>query len=76
MLGRNLAVQFHPEMTPTILAGWLDAGGAEDLADFELDADSLLQETRDRDAENRIRAHRLVDGFLDRVATRSAARVA
>jgi hypothetical protein len=36
----------------------------------------LLQETWDRDTDNRIRAHRLVDGFLDRVATRSAARVA
>jgi hypothetical protein len=58
-------------MTPTILACWLDAGGAEDLADFKVDADALLQETRDWDVENRIRAHRLVDGFLDRVATRS-----
>jgi GMP synthase-like glutamine amidotransferase len=76
VLGRNLAVQFHPEMTPTILAGWLAAGGAEDLADFELDPDSLLQETRDRDVENRIRAHRLVDGFLDRVARSAAAQVA
>jgi GMP synthase-like glutamine amidotransferase len=71
VLGRNLAVQFHPEMTPTILAGWLDADGAADLADFKVDADALLHETWDRDAENRIRAHRLVDGFLDRVATRS-----
>jgi GMP synthase-like glutamine amidotransferase len=73
VLGRNLAVQFHPEMTPSILAGWLAAGGVEDLADFELDPDSLLKETQDRDAENRIRAHRLVDGFLDRVATTTAA---
>ena len=63
-------------MTPTILAGWIDAGGAEDLADFKVDADALLHETWDRDDENRIRAHRLVDGFLDRVAARSATRVA
>jgi GMP synthase-like glutamine amidotransferase len=76
VLGRNLAVQFHPEMTPTILAGWLDAGGVEDLADFNVDADALLQQTLDRDVENRLRAHRLVDGFLDRVATRADARVA
>jgi GMP synthase-like glutamine amidotransferase len=69
VLGRNLAVQFHPEMTPTILAGWLDAGGSADVEDLGLDADSLLQDTRDWDAENRIRTHRLVDGFLDRVAT-------
>jgi hypothetical protein len=35
-----------------------------------------LHETWDRDAENRIRAHRLVDGFLDRVAPRAAVGVA
>ena len=69
MLRRNLAVQFHPELTPAILAGWLEAGGAEELADYKVDTDALLQETWDRDAENRIRAYGLVDGFLDRVAT-------
>jgi GMP synthase-like glutamine amidotransferase len=68
VLGRNLAVQFHPEMTSEILAGWLDAGGRTDAERFGLDADTLLRETCERDSASRDRAHRLVDAFLDRVA--------
>jgi GMP synthase-like glutamine amidotransferase len=69
VLGRNLAVQFHPEMTPEILAGWFATGGKKDIDRFGLDEDRLREETDRRDAENRERAARLVDAFLDRVAT-------
>jgi GMP synthase-like glutamine amidotransferase len=68
VLGRNLAVQFHPEMTSEILAGWLRAGGQADIDRFDLDADTLLRQTREHDATNRDRARGLVDAFLDRVA--------
>ena len=68
VLGRNLAVQFHPEITPQILADWLETGGEEEAARFGLDGATLLQQTRERDDANRERAHRLVDAFLDRVA--------
>lgn len=68
VIGRNLAVQFHPEMTPPILAGWLATGGEEEADHFGLDGETLLAQTRERDEANRARAHRLVDAFLDRVA--------
>ena len=69
VLGRNLAVQFHPEMTPDILAGWFATGGNEDIDRFGLDGPALQDQTRVCDPVNRERAHRLVDAFLDRVAT-------
>jgi GMP synthase-like glutamine amidotransferase len=73
LIGRNLAVQFHPEMTPEILAGWFAAGGKAHLDRFQLDEAQLTDETRLRAASNQQRAARLVDGFLDRVATGRAA---
>ena len=73
MLRRNLAVQFHPELTSSMLAGWLGNGGS---------GQGYGVRTRHRtpcspppaptEAEARVRAHRLVDGFLDHVANRSA----
>ena len=48
VLGRNLAVQFHPEITPQILADWLETGGDEQAARFGLDGATLLQQTREQ----------------------------
>ena len=70
VLGRNLAVQFHPEMTSEILASWIATGGAEEITRFGIKLDDLVRQTADQDAANRERAHRLVDQFLDRVAAR------
>ena len=70
VLRRNLAVQFHPELTSSMLAGWLGNGGAGKAKAAGLDPDTLLAETRATEAAARARAHRLVDGFLDVVATR------
>ena len=67
-LGRNLAVQFHPELDSTMLAGWLRQGGDVKAAEFGLDPERLLAQTRERDEVSRKRAHRLVDAFVDRVA--------
>lgn len=67
-LGRNLAVQFHPEMTSEILASWMSTGGAEEVDKFGLDLEQLVRQTAERDASNRARAHRLVDQFMDRMA--------
>lgn len=72
-LGKNLAVQFHPEMNAAILRGWLDTGGGTDLDRFNLDAQTLLEQTAAHDVTNRARAHRLVDAFLDHIATDSGA---
>jgi GMP synthase-like glutamine amidotransferase len=64
---RSLAVQFHPEVTIPIVAGWVSLGG-DQLVRHGVDADRLLVETREHDAENRSRAWRLLDAWVDRVA--------
>jgi GMP synthase-like glutamine amidotransferase len=68
MLRRNLAVQFHPELTSAGLAGWLGNGGTAAMVAFGLDPQQVLSETREQDKPAAARAHRLVDGFLDVVA--------
>jgi GMP synthase-like glutamine amidotransferase len=70
VLGRSLAVQFHPELTPSMLEGWLANGGRDYLDAQDRDADVLLEQTEAGAAEARERAHRLVDRFLDQVAHR------
>lgn len=63
-----LAVQFHPEVRPDVLAGW-----AERFPDLVEDGGTtpelLVTVARGREAESREAAYRLVDAFLDRVAT-------
>lgn len=69
VLRRNLALQFHPEITAAVVEGWIgDAGGRRDLAQLGLDAATLVRQTREVAAENRRRAAVLVDGFLAHVA--------
>jgi GMP synthase-like glutamine amidotransferase len=68
VLGRNLAVQFHPEMTSEILASWMVTGGAQEADRMGLSVAELVRETAERDLSNREKAHRLVDQFLDRMA--------
>lgn len=68
VLRRNLAVQFHPELTVDMLTGWIDNGGHQALHRFGLDADAMVAQTRAAQDDSRRRAHLLVDGFLDRVA--------
>jgi len=70
VLRRNLAVQFHPELTPAQLTGWLDNGGAVYLAALGLDARGLQQETARQAEDAARRSRRLVHRFLDQVAVR------
>ena len=67
--GRGLGVQFHPEITTGMLRGWLESGGAQQCERLGLDPADLLARTRSMEPAARVNAHRLVDGFLDRVAT-------
>jgi GMP synthase-like glutamine amidotransferase len=71
VVGRSLAVQFHPELTPSMLRGWLANGGAAYLEAHGTAIDPLLAQTDALGDEAGRRAHRLVDRFLDQVATGS-----
>lgn len=66
--GSSLAVQFHPELTPSMLDGWLGNGGYAELAGLGLDAAGLVEQTRQLAASSAARARRLVDVFIDNVA--------
>jgi GMP synthase-like glutamine amidotransferase len=44
--GRTLGLQFHPELTPSVLECWLSVGGTEQLAGLGVDAAALMERTR------------------------------
>lgn len=68
VLRRNLAVQFHPELTAAGLQGWFDNGGRALVEADGQDADVLYQHTLAEGEDAAQRAHRLVDAFLEKVA--------
>ena len=72
LVGRSLGLQFHPELTPAMLAGWLDNGGRELARAHGVDPDELVAGT-DREADAAAaRARRLVARFVAAVARRAA----
>jgi GMP synthase-like glutamine amidotransferase len=68
VLGRSMGVQFHPELTPTILQAWLDSGDRDYLLARGIDPDALMVTTQMQADAARERAVRLVDRFLSQVA--------
>jgi GMP synthase-like glutamine amidotransferase len=66
-VGRNVGVQFHPEVDHVQLADWF-AGGVEEARDFGIDTDALLAETKAETPAARERAADLVDLFLAHIA--------
>jgi GMP synthase-like glutamine amidotransferase len=69
-IGRSLGLQFHPEVTETVLDAWLSEGGADELAAIGVDPARLLDETRALADDAAARARQLVRGFVTDVATR------
>ncbi len=68
VVGRSLAVQFHPELDPAGLQGWLDWGGASKVRDNGDNPEVMLAQTRAFEAAARERTFALVDAFLTDVA--------
>ncbi|MDQ3859087.1 MAG: type 1 glutamine amidotransferase [Actinomycetota bacterium] len=67
MIGRNLGLQFHPEVTPEIMDEWVRAYPHE-LEEHGVDPEGLLRETHERREATRASAWTLFDRFLERIA--------
>jgi GMP synthase-like glutamine amidotransferase len=65
--GRSLGLQFHPEVTPDIVAGWVKAYPRE-LESEGVDSSELLAETLKRAPEAKQSTWRLLNEFRDRIA--------
>ncbi len=66
-LGRCLGLQFHPEVTPELVAAWV-AATRDELEREGVDGERLVAESRELDGDNRARTLALLDRFLTRVA--------
>ena len=72
LVGRSLGVQFHPELTPSMLAGWLANGGHALAVEHGVDPDALLDRTERESDAAAARARRLVTRFVAEVAEQVA----
>lgn len=63
--GRSLGLQFHPEVTPQIVAAKLRGGGDVEMQARGLDPAKMLAQTQSHQHSNAERARRLVDAWLD-----------
>jgi len=67
--GRCLGLQFHPELTPAMLDGWMRNGGDAHARALGIDPQDLYDTTADEAVEAQTRARTLVGVFLERVAS-------
>jgi GMP synthase-like glutamine amidotransferase len=72
LVDRSLGLQFHPELTPTMLVGWLDNGGEAEAQAVGLDPAALLAQTERQARAAEERARRLVHRFVTEVARPAA----
>ena len=66
--GRCLGLQFHPEATEQVVAGWASGAGEKELHDAGISPADLIARTRDLSTGSRGRCDALVEWFVTRVA--------
>lgn len=71
VLGRTLALQFHPEVDTDLLKVWLAADRTDDVGKSGLTHDRLLTRTTELADDAAVRIRNLVRGFLTHVAGQS-----
>lgn len=71
VLGRALALQFHPEVDTELLQGWLTGDDSGEIAEAGLDPVELLTRTTELADASAPRIRALVGGFLTHVAGQS-----
>lgn len=69
-IGRNVGVQFHPEIDEVQLAGWFASGDGDGARELGLDPNTLLEQTARETPLARVRVLALVDRFLAHAASR------
>lgn len=65
--GRSLAVQFHPEVTPSLLESWYAVGGDRKLIESGIDPEGLIEETTRLAPASQPALERLLDWWLDEI---------
>jgi GMP synthase-like glutamine amidotransferase len=76
VMGRTLAMQFHPEIDPQVLDSWLTVKRDEDyLKSIGIDIQTLRDQTKREHLASDKRAFDLVDSFLRRIATAEVIKV-
>ena len=67
-IGKNLAVQFHPEMTAGLIASWCESDGGGEMADAGIDPDLVIEESLVLEQTTQPALERMLDWFLDEIA--------
>jgi len=76
VMGRTLALQFHPEIDLEVLDAWLAMeGGCAEVEAEGVDVEQLRSQTKSIQPASDKRTYDLVDTFLRRVATASVEKV-
>jgi GMP synthase-like glutamine amidotransferase len=68
--GRSLGVQFHPEVTPSLIQSWFGVGGDRKIVDAGIEPDELLEETARLARATQPALEQVIDWWLDGAESR------